>query len=378
MIKAIHFFHHDDLDGRVSAAVMYEALKRDKSYNKYVFHEIDYTIDLDFGSIPAGDLLVFTDYSFSNPNNLRALHSLLNKGTNNIIWIDHHKTSEDIIKDEFNGTVGGLEHTYYNNDKICFEYYIDTSYCAAKLCYLWGLAYVDKRERPEWRAAYATIPEVIKYVDSYDRWTLVEPHTKEFDYGMSEFDYTPKTLFREIIKDKTLSIFDYCPSVHKANIKFIDKIIKIGTPIMEYQFKKYARELKYGGFQFTITDKRINNKTLNGKSYPQIWNCFAVNYHSGSDVFGELYNQYDIVCPFVFKKNKFKYSLFSHHVDTRMPISRLNCSDIASVLGNMKGGHGGGGHKYAAGFQHDKLLLFEGCNIIIYKNIFGKTKVKVK
>ena len=104
-MKAYHICYHTDEDGKAAASVIYEYLKRANKRRKdivYFFYKIDYTVDLKTilsKNISEGDEIYFVDYSFSNKDNLKHVLDLSDKGII-VTWIDHHKTSYDIINNK--------------------------------------------------------------------------------------------------------------------------------------------------------------------------------------------------------------------------------------------------------------------------------------
>ena len=69
-VRAVHVYHHNDMDGKMSAAYFFNFIKRyDKSYTRTIFHSIDYSVEIDLENIHKNDMVVFLDYSFSNSKN---------------------------------------------------------------------------------------------------------------------------------------------------------------------------------------------------------------------------------------------------------------------------------------------------------------------
>ena len=88
-------FYHNDLDGHCSGAIvrMYE-----QNYNGIydgVFIESDYS-GLDISQVTAGETVYIVDYSFTE-NTVHYLYELIDRGCE-IIWIDHHQSSLDVIE----------------------------------------------------------------------------------------------------------------------------------------------------------------------------------------------------------------------------------------------------------------------------------------
>ena len=78
-MKAVHIFTHTDADGKFSGSLMYEYFKRYRNdVDKYFIHPIDYTTIIDIDVKPE-DVITFTDYSFSNNDNLEYFYNLIKK-----------------------------------------------------------------------------------------------------------------------------------------------------------------------------------------------------------------------------------------------------------------------------------------------------------
>lgn len=335
-MKAVHIFHHNDLDGRASGAVMYEYfLKYRDDVKKYVFHELDYTMKLNQKVYP-DDVIVFVDYSFSKLGNIDYLIDLLNKN-HEVIWIDHHGSSQNLISKIINGE--------YNTSILNFDWKITNDYCATWLSYIWCLEQIHG----VYDEYNDIVPNIIKYVNSHDLWLYNMNETKKFIYGIDGLDYTAKNFFRKVFKNKKSNIF----SLTKADIleenKFINKMITNGNNILEYVDHRNLIERNSRGFEFLIID-------INDDRY---YKGYALNIHGNSLVFGNKVDEYDIVCPFVKMANgQWKYSFYTTKDD-------VNCSELCSIFGKFDN-LGGGGHRKAAGFQ-SKNCIFDYGNIILFK-----------
>lgn len=88
-------FHHNDNDGRCGAAIVARAdrngvLKKRMGDDVTVeFEEMDYNKAIPFWKIAADELVIIVDFSFK-PEDMSKVLDL----TENVIWIDHHKTAE--------------------------------------------------------------------------------------------------------------------------------------------------------------------------------------------------------------------------------------------------------------------------------------------
>ena len=350
--------YHVDEDGNAAASIIYEYLKKINKDNnaKYFFHRIDYTVDLAtvINNVSAGGTVYFVDYSFSNRNNLEYILELAKNGVE-IIWIDHHKTSIDVINGK---EFPDISLDEYEN----IHYMIDDKCCGAQLCYEYAynnlvkIGLIDELEYPY------TVPLYIKYVNSWDTWKHDMPDTLQFNYGIRAIEHTPRSTFSLIfnynarILNKLFTVDDEVESYMK---KFISRVISNGNVIASYNKVDNKYFCDDFGFSFLIIDN-INNK---------IYSCFAANRRGNSTMFGNLFNEYDIVIPFAFNGEKYVYSFYTSKDD-------IDCSWIAKIIGEIDN-LGGGGHKKAAGASTYTNILSSNCTVYINKRLFRKNKYKV-
>lgn len=336
-MKTVHIYHHNDLDGRVSGALMYEYFKRYvDDVNNYDVNEIDYSTVLSTKcKVSDGDTIVFVDYSFSKLENVEFLIDLMMKNSYKIIWIDHHKTSSDVLL-----KMHELKEINMDNPNIYFR--VDTTRCATWLVYDYLKSLINS-------SGIFEVPNIVKYINSYDNWVFDMPNTKEFAYGIDALDYDAKSFFRIMFKDDS-DIFKYSKETAALESKFINTMIRNGKGISRYISVRNKKELDYAGFEVLICD------TISDTVY---LGC-AMNIHGNSLVFGDKINEYDFVCPFIrTSKGQWKYSLFTSRND-------VDCSELAKLLGTIDD-LGGGGHKKAAGFQTKSCIFDKGNTIIISK-----------
>ena len=375
MVRRIHIFHHNDTDGRFAAALMYQYFKKyDKRYRKTIFYPIDYITEINLEDIPEDDCLIFVDYSFSNKHN-RDQFIKAHERNIPIIWIDHHKSSEYMLYNILGRDLYGIQE----QDNLVTYY--DTVYSATKLCWIYcrSRAIVKSQDEP-WdkvktyveaeNNAIRFVPNFIDYVDRYDLWKYAKTDNAHlFHYGIDLEERNLKTLISDILSEKEISnynIFEVdIDEINKKSFKFIQDTIGDGAIILRYNETKYKHDREFGAFDFYITDNYSSN--------PVQWKCVALNIHSNSESFGELYDEYDIVCPFIYNKEGiWKYSLFSGNTSRIMDLAKY-----AEILGDTPGGLSGGGHVKAAGFQHRDMILTPGCNINIKKKAFSNKPVVV-
>jgi oligoribonuclease NrnB/cAMP/cGMP phosphodiesterase (DHH superfamily) len=357
-MKTAHIVYHNDWDGKMSGAIMYQYIREARpDIEKYELYEVDYTMELDgmFRHLKKGDIITFTDYSFSKESNLEVLFMLVLSGYE-VIWIDHHKTSVDVVSKVRD--IHGVRFMDLNRFAMNYDFSIcvDTSHCATWLAWVWAYTKLY-REVPSERK----IPKLIKYVNSYDTFKHDMESTEECHYGVMSYKYEPNTIFKKIFNAKSaLSVFDGSKESLACMDHFINNMITSGRAIKKYVDRRNESERAQLGFEFSIVDIPNN----------RVYSCYAMNIHSNSSAFGSKYDIYDIVCPFILIGGKqWKYSLYSSK-------ENVDCAALAETIGDTIG-LGGGGHKGAAGFQTSKNILESHCRIIISRTLFNKPKVCV-
>lgn len=365
-MRAAHIFHHNDLDGIMSAAVFYEYVKyKERKYRRCKFYMIDYIKQIDLSEIPEGDMIAFLDYSFSNAHNLEELKKAINSKKYKIIWIDHHKTSLDVIDNDL-GQIG-----HFDGHMDDFYYWIEDLYCATKLTYYWCMASATDTSIDS--IFHSPVPEIIDYTNDHDLWKHNLYKTEEFVLGFSAENYYPKDIFTAVLKRSSvdmhnsnlfrLMINEGLDTVQPLMVSFVEKCIHNGEIIKKYNEVQYRRMLAGMSFEFTIKDE------INDISYK----CIAMNTGGNSSVFLDKYDEYDAVCLFTYNNiGIFKYSMFSKNKIVDLSVL---CKCLSEV---NKGSMGGGGHLQSAGFQHSELLITPNCEIIFKKNLIGKEYVTIK
>lgn len=394
-MQALHIFHHNDLDGRMSAALVYAYYKKYRTnYRKFIMHEVDYSMELDFSSIPAGDAIAFVDYSFSGDNNWNKFVRLIEKKSNYCIWIDHHASSKDrllyfeelyktnhknakSIKANNGDMSSHISSANDKDDSIAYEYidsntyvFFSDKYCATWLCYY---VYSNKvaNEVLHLNEGYYffdepdLVPILVRYVDSWDTWKKNIPATDEFNYGCFTLSKDPKLIINQRLGYEVWRIFNPEDDAYKEREdRFIKDIINKGFAIKDYNENVNAGTRKGCMFEFYIVDNRHDDGT-------RVYKCAGMNTTIfNSSVFGdEVYNEYDMVCPFSMNKDGFwRYSLFSHIKDWN---GKTSCKDIAEFIGHLKYSLSGGGHLGSAGFITTKKLIHPNCVLMLKDGLFG-------
>lgn len=277
-MKVIGIYHSADLDGFCSAAIIKK---------KYPDAElIGWNYGDDFPEITEGSTVIMSDISF--PMDVMRKISENSK----LIWIDHHISA-----------IKAYEQYCDENGGSPFIAYTATNRAACELT--WMYFYPDIH-----------VPDAVKLLGVYDSWrnddkeywqTKVMP----FQYGMRTICTTAET-FPEYLLDEYLLE------------PVIEDTIKTGNTIINYQ--KLLDERNCRSASFEVVFKGLRAVCLNGHNFSS---------QSFESVYSE--SKHDLMMPFQFDGNVWKFSLYSTKDD-------VDCSVLAKAMG-------GGGHKGAAGFM---------------------------
>jgi uncharacterized protein len=270
-------FHHNDADGRCSAAIVELWLNNEKQQNntqalkeRLEFVEMDYNKIVPIDKIQRDDTVVIVDFSFK-PEDMKMAQLATDIGT---IWCDHHITAKDYgynvagVRDFTNKGMAGCECT-------------------------WKFFFPNK-----------TIPNWVRILGDYDAWRMQEKDLcLPFYEGLKLENQRPNTnnVWHQLLNDETQMVYNEILHNGKTAIKYRDN---------------YCEEIKQAFGYETIIDGH---------------KAYAMNlYRFGSKAFGNMLLQYPICILYIYDGNKFTVSLYSEIVDV---------SIIAKKLGG--GGHKG-------------------------------------
>lgn len=347
-MRKAFIFHHNDHDGIVSGAIMLKWLMDNGiNINDVTAFSIDYNKSIGelLPEVQKDDIVIFVDYSFSTEINKNVFISYA-KTTRNLIWIDHHKTSlsfvDQIVRIEEN-----------TGNKVA-THLIDTRYSASMLCYFWAsLLSLNNFNRYDLddliidnldilASTAKSDNKFIRYIDAWD----IHDTSKGIDFFNNEILNFHRGLklssdIKDFYNDDKFELLASPSEIVTSFFGFIkveiDMVVKTavrdGRMLSEYIESQDKFQLA-SAFPFTIDG----------------YNCIALNRKGPSTIFMEKYNEYDIVCPFMFDGVKWTYSLFSGNQTPCLPIAEH---------------FGGGGHPYACGFTLDELILYKDCHISI-------------
>lgn len=230
-------FHHNDLDGRCSAYLVY---KHHNDGKKAEFIEINYNKQFPFEKVLLNEDVFIVDFSIS-PDEMEQLMLI----TKNVVWIDHHKTAIEKYKD-FETNLNGIR---------------DDKYCGAMLTY--------KYFNPE-----NEVPLYVSLVNDHDLWKFeYKDMTKSFQLLMDSFYY----------KD-WISGFCRAESSHG-----LEEIIKNGSLLLEY--KKVQNKISadsnsfvinFEGLRFLAINQGGNSSILESKFDPEKHDAYML-FSMGKD-----------------------------------------------------------------------------------------------
>ena len=228
----IYVFHHNDIDGHASAALVRLA----HTGKEFSFVECDYSFSLIpfIQEIQQDDMVYVVDYSFKE-NTLHELKALMH-ATDNLVWIDHHVCSVQLVEQHL--------------ELVSVKGVLDMRYSAAALVYTW------------FHKGAARIPYWIQLVSDYDTWAKQLVDTDAFNYGMLASDWSVESdLWESLTDDVTMNI------------------VRKGESVLEYIKQRSKSHLKSYGFVTEFAG----------------YKCLAVNSrYESSMIFDSVRNQYPV------------------------------------------------------------------------------------
>lgn len=292
-----HVWHHNDLDGRASAAIIdYYLSINDKSY-EINFYEINYGEPFDDSKVDyENDTVYMVDFSLQPYEKMK---EVLDK---DIIWIDHHKTCVEYVKEY------GMDNRGWIADDQ-----------GAACLMTWKYLFEDQEA-----------PRGLKMLSQYDIWDKDGEYDwndcKALQLGAYSMDTSPdNTVFWHVV-------------LTEDSDAALDNIIGKGHLLLSNNNKRqaslaktYAYEMSFYGYKAIVMNTA----------------------ESGSSVFENAFDvsKYEIMVSYRFTKGKYwTVSLYSTNPD-------INCGAICKEIGGQGPFKSGGGHPGAAGFQTDTKHL---------------------
>jgi len=253
-------FYHNDLDGRCAAAIVYRAMGM-KTNDEYI--EMDYNRSVLVDSILPNEAIIIVDFSFKP----EVMEKVL-KITQNIVWIDHHKTIFDY---KYSKELSGVRDTAFSGCELAWNYY-----------------FFDK-----------PMPRAVELIGDRDKWAWkFGKETAEFNMGMQVRSHQPQDTVWTTLLLSPKEGFNWLKEIQKDGriaLLFRDQFCK------DY-VDSYGFETEFEGYK-----------------------CFALNlYQFGSEAFDSYMEKYDVCLSFVFDGEKWKVSLYSKTIDVSEIAKKYN------------------------------------------------------
>lgn len=291
-------FYHNDLDGRCAA--FWVMCKADTDNETIELNEINYGMKFPIETICKDEDVYIVDYSIEPSEMDELLHI-----TKNVVWIDHHISAINKYKD-FGKDIKGIR--------------LDgVAGCMLTYCYL---EHMTKHGNTE----YGVVPFDMNMVKEAPYFTHLIADYDVWKFQFGEYSKKFHVAFYNLHNTAPTS-HEWVSLLEDIDGSYIDDIILEGNAVLKYK-QNYAKDYcKSLGFETEFEGHR----------------CYALNIGLAGSDWVESVNEYlyEMFILFAFNGTDWTYSLRSSIVD---------CSKIA-----LK--YGGGGHKGAAGFRSDKLLI---------------------
>ena len=306
----VAIFHHNDLDGIGGKAVIegyYElkgcktaTLKMDYSENatNYMANFINKFVN---GNEEV--LIYIVDISFTEVS-LDMLNALVDAYPNTVIWLDHHKSSIDLLASK-----------QVHSDKF-LDIVLDNTRCGCRIAYEY---------------LYTRRSGIINIIDDWDRFILSDNRTlpfKTFTDSLSEDNLTKdiKTFISlENKEDERCGVLYY---------KLLEHYIQNGKIILGYLNGVNKKDLEDNAYEIKVNDLK----------------CIVLNKQGSSSIFCSKINkdEYPIAINYYYSsKGEYVYSV------TSCDENLFNCTKFAEA-------HGGGGHPRRSGFRNKELIFKKG------------------
>ncbi len=289
-------FYHVDADGKCSAYWVRMACEnRNIKWEKNDFYKINYGMSFPIEIIKQDELVFIVDYSIQPDEMLELLNI-----TSNVIWIDHHITAIEKYEN-FPYKIQGIRK---NGTAACM-----LTYCYFKM--------VDENFKPIKKNIFTyitDIPYFTRLLADWDVW--------EFFYGEDT------SLFQAGFNLNTFEPWEEeWDNLCNNEQEYIDK----GKIVLQYRDNYAKSYCKAKGFATEFEGYKV-----------YAMNIGLINSEWFKSVNTE---EYDFVMPFSYngKEKKWNYSMYTIKEDI----------DVAKIATK----YGGGGHKQAAGFNHEMLLV---------------------
>lgn len=317
--------HHTDADGHCAAALAKYELATD--FDTVSFFEYDYSPEIDI-EIPENTIVYLVDIGMDVTVDKFINDCLAEDKKNDIIHIDHHKTSVEYYK---------------NNPNVGWKYFVHDEtdergpISGCLLTYIYSCMHNDERQNPmdmpfdmtETRSHVRfnddpereyRIPFIVRLIDDHDVFLHNLKESRPFSYAYKNSESS--------MVDPTNE--DFWEIIYNDNHYMLHEMVCHGDTLIKEEARRNDKLREIGAFTTDIFDG---------------YSCLCLNnLNHGSDMFGKEYEKYDMVCRFAYNGKNWSYSLYSAHTDR---------VDVSTFCKNF----GGGGHRGAGGFIIDYCLF---------------------
>lgn len=291
--------YHNDMDGKCAAHVVLSLDYRAEPGTCTI--PMNYGLDVPFEHIGKDEAIYIVDFSIE-PADMKKLLGI----TENVIWIDHHKTAIEKYKD-FRWVDSGMAKRSGSESDIAGVRSTWGAGCELTYAYL----YANNNGVPLHNGIIKT-PEYVYLIGDRDTWTFKHgKRTRHFFAGLQAEDMSPDS-----------PIWDVLRADGEAKV---DQVVTVGGYIQRYKDRTQQDFALERGFWVDFADHR----------------CYAVNGDRGSEPFEAVVPEAEVWIAFSYMPDGYwTVSLYSDKVDV---------SEIAKQYEYQ--GKRGGGHKGASGFQ---------------------------
>jgi len=257
----ITVIHHDDMDGRCSAAIVRLFSARKDNID---FVEMTYKDPLELDKVKGSGTVYVVDFSLQNPGDWERLI----ESVPHVIWIDHHASA--IAKPGPQNDLPGLRA-------------LDSG-SAAMLVYKYLMNSEDA-------------PRALQLVSDFDTWAWEKKNDLEpvhFMYGMQALPDEPESrMWTELLTSASSN-------------KRIDEIVEIGKHIKEVKRRNDEHHLKNFSFETEFEGR------------PALAVCLG---ESSSFSFGDSITKYPFLIAFCEDGEKYKVSVYTK--DPQLNLSKI-------------------------------------------------------
>ena len=374
-INDVFFISHNDADGYMAMANMFEAVIGFDNIigNPYIESEkqmaiqsldypdlllnLNYPMEFPYEKVPENRIVFITDYSFTE-DTIHILYEIAKK-SKRVVWTDHHKTSmwykshpaedidEKIIAILYDGSSSTMTTHYIS--KFLEIYLVINNYSYISELRLTEALYAfmdnltdtprkvaediadiyEKGSKTNLISVFARPgladiepPVYIKLIDDYDIWKHEYDTTLAFHYGLDMFNHK---VYVDLIMDE-----------YKNSDKTMLDIFEEGDVIERYiNHQNEEISTKYSFVRRFFYDEEHGMVDI-----------LCVNGRGNSFVFGDKFDEYPFCLLYHYDGDIWKYSIYCHK-------KYLEQGYDASIIAKD---YGGGGHAGASGFSTKNLL----------------------